>query len=82
MRKSCFGSRVPPVSRSRQAVETCRFGTANPSCGGLAACAPQHTIPDPRNLSVRSISKPEWKMAAVSVFFALRFSAEAAVSAA
>src|SRR5205823_7111284 len=25
----------------RQAADDCRFATANPSCGGLAACAPQ-----------------------------------------
>src|SRR6266478_7826378 len=28
----------------RQAAEKDRFATANPSCGGLAACAPQHAV--------------------------------------
>src|SRR6266487_5532211 len=27
----------------RQAADDCRFATTNPSCGGLAACAPQKT---------------------------------------
>src|SRR5437016_680977 len=28
----------------RQAAEKDRLATANPSCGGLAACAPQHVV--------------------------------------